>query len=196
MRNPSEASASASVSAGFSEPSIATPSIRSSASRLLDRSGMLWFVVAVMGQWIFAAYIFAYYAGSLLQGKPEKWGEQLEHGFVSGDWLGNVMIFMHIFLAFVITLGGPLQIVPALRKRYPRFHRVNGRVYLLTAVLISLAGIYIILFRGIVGSLVIAMGNFINAALILTSAYFAWRFAVRRNMKIHRKWALRLYVLA
>lgn len=113
-----------------------------------------------------------------------------------GDFLGNLMIFSHIALAFVITFSAPLQLIPRLRNRFRKFHRWNGRVYVFTALLISVAGLYLIFVRGIVGSLVIGIGNIINATLIVTSAVLTWRFAVKKKMEKHRRWALRLFVLA
>lgn len=172
------------------------PPLSDFAKKVLNSTTSVWFIIAVMGQWLFAYYILAFYGGAAVQGDFEKWNSRLEHHFTSGDFIGNLMIFSHIALAFIITLGGPLQLIPRLRNRFMKFHRWNGRVYVLTALLISVAGLYLIFVRGIVGGLVIGIGNIINATLIMTSAILTWRFAIQKKMEKHRRWALRLFVLA
>lgn len=173
-----------------------TPRLSNFAKKTLDKTTAAWFIIAVIGQWLFAYYILAFYGGATVQGDFEKWDNQLEHQLTQGDFLGNLMIFAHIALAFIITFSAPLQLIPRLRNRFMKFHRWNGRVYVLTALLISIAGLYLIFVRGIVGGLAIGIGNIINAILIMTSAVLTWRFAMQKKMEKHRRWALRLFVLA
>ncbi|HAA19409.1 MAG TPA: hypothetical protein DCP28_11795, partial [Cytophagales bacterium] len=56
----------------------------------------------------------------------------------AGDAPVNVSIVMHVLLAAVVSIGGPLQIIPQVRKRFPKFHRINGRIYIMSGVTISL----------------------------------------------------------
>ncbi|MFT4762323.1 MAG: uncharacterized membrane protein YozB (DUF420 family), partial [Saprospiraceae bacterium] len=99
------------------------------ATKFLNVTVAFWFLVAVLGQWIFAYYIAVAYGGSAIEGNLEKWDEVLYFGFIEGDWIGNFILVAHIFLAFVITVGGPIQLIPQLRNRALTFHRWNGRVY-------------------------------------------------------------------
>ena len=47
----------------------------------------------------------------------------------------RVAILTHIVCSALTLLLGPLQFVPSIRARYPRLHRVSGRVYLGVGVL-------------------------------------------------------------
>ncbi|WP_421879161.1 DUF2306 domain-containing protein [Marinoscillum sp.] len=170
--------------------------INDRGTRMLDLSARFWFLVMIIGQGLFAFHIINFYWGSAIDGDYAKWAEVLEHGITNGDPMGNVVIAAHILLAGLITIGGPLQLLPYTQNRLKTFHRWNGKVYMVTAILISLAGTYIILFKGVVGGVYIGAGNLINATGIILSATMAWYFAVNRRMTSHRKWALRLFVLA
>src|SRR6185295_18158611 len=109
---------------------------------------------------------------------------------------GNLAFAAHALLAAVIAFGGALQIVPQIRARALAFHRWNGRVFLVTAVGLSLSGLYMVWVRGANPSVVGKVSTSLNAVLILTFAAFAWRAALRRDVSVHRRWALRLYLVA
>jgi hypothetical protein len=81
------------------------------------------------------------------------------------------------------------------RNRFPVFHRWNGRIYMLTAVTLSLAGLYMQWIRGSVGDLPQHIGSAVNAILIWLCAAMALRYALARNFKTHRRWALRLFMV-
>ncbi|RED94394.1 DUF2306 domain-containing protein [Marinoscillum furvescens] len=154
----------------------------------------IWFVVAVIGQLMFAYYIFAFYGGSAMRNELGSWNEVLFHGLTKEISMGNVAIVSHIVFAAIITLGGPLQFIKAIQSRAKGFHRWNGRIYVFVALIMSLSGIYIILVKGPVGSIYMAAGNLLNASLILVCAWMTWRRAVQRQMQAHRQWAVRMFL--
>ena len=164
------------------------------ASRLLHLSAKIWFVLAVLGQWIFATYVFLFYGGAVVRGELEEWAKVLPHGIVAGDPMGNTALAIHLALAVVIIVLGPLQFVPAIQKHARKFHRLNGRMYVITMVITSLAGLYMIWTRGSVGGMLGKIYITIDALLILTFAYLVFRTAIKRALKNHRKWALRLFM--
>lgn len=153
-----------------------------------------WFTVVVIGQFIFALYIFGLYGVNGLAGDFEKWNLQTPHGYVTNNVLGNVFFGIHVILAGVITVGGPLQIMPAVRNRYPRFHRINGRIYIFAAFIISFAGLYLSWIRGSVGGLTGSVFISINAVFIMIAAFYTILNATRREFLKHRKWAIRLFL--
>jgi tetratricopeptide (TPR) repeat protein len=95
----------------------------------------------------------------------------------------------------VITVGGPLQLIPQLRARVPTFHRWNGRIYLLTAFTTSIVALYLLWVRGTVGDVFQHVGSSLNAVLIMLCGAMALRYAVARDFKTHRRWALRLFLV-
>ncbi|MEX0315862.1 MAG: DUF2306 domain-containing protein [Allomuricauda sp.] len=162
---------------------------------LLNFSVQFWFVIAVLGQWIFAFYVAAFYGGAAMEGDFMRWNRVLPHGYVEGETMGNLAVAIHLLFAVIVMVGGPIQFVPQLRNYAPKFHRWNGRFYLSAAVLISLSGIYMVITKGTISGLIGDISVSFNGVLILTFAYLALKNAVKRKFDAHRKWALRLFLV-
>lgn len=168
----------------------------SGAERALTVAARFWFVIAVAGQWLFAAYVLAFYGGAAVQGNLEAWNKVLPRGHVAGDPMNNIAVAVHLLLAVVITIGGPLQLVPQIRKRFPAFHRWNGRVYMPAVVLTSAAGLFMTWGRGGgSGDVLQKIGISGDAVLIVLFAVLATRYAMARDIATHRRWALRLFLV-
>ena len=164
--------------------------------RLLGFSGILWFFAAAMGQWMFVIYVAGYYMPVLAQsGLPGLGETTLPHGHVPGDLIGNLAIAFHVVIAVIIIGGGPLQLIAPLRNRFPSFHRMVGRTYMTTAVLTSMAGLYLVWTRGVVGSDFGRYAISLDAILIFAFAAIAVRFAMQRKIDQHRRWAMRLFMV-
>lgn len=162
--------------------------------KFLKTSTNIWFTIVVIGQLIFALYILGLYGVSGLAGDFERWNTSAPHGYVAKDIWGNVFFGIHMALAAVITIGGPLQIMKKVRNKFPKFHRINGRIYVFSAFLISIAGLYLAWVRGTVGGLIGAIFISTNALLIFVCAFYTIKFAIARKLKVHRKWAIRLFL--
>lgn len=167
---------------------------RDKAGRALAWSARLWFAVAVCGQLLFAWYVAAFYGGALAQGELARWNQVMPRGYVAGDTAGNAAIGVHVLVTVLIILGGALQLLAPLRRLAPRFHRWNGRLYVLLAVGTSLVGLYMVWFRGAVGGLAQHVGISGNAVLIVLCALLAVRHARAGRIAQHRRWALRLFL--
>jgi Predicted membrane protein (DUF2306) len=164
------------------------------ADKALKSAAVLWFLVTVGGQWLFATYIFAFYGATAAVGNWEAWNKRLIHGIVDGDLTGNIALAVHLLLAGIITFGGPLQLIPQIRASAPTFHHWNGRVYILTAFVISLGALYMVWTRGVLGGFANHLAISLNALLIMYFAAVAVRHAIARNIDTHRRWALRLFL--
>lgn len=154
-----------------------------------------WFLTAWLGQTIFFTYIVLFYASAVLAGDLSRWAQVLPKGIIPGDTWGNLSLASHLALSAFITFAGPLQILPRLRARFPRLHRWLGRLYIPTALILSLTGLYLIWFKGTVGGTVQHLGTSFNALLIIACSIFAWRTARARDFAAHRRWALRLFLV-
>ena len=169
--------------------------LHSVADKTLNFTARLWFLIAVAGQWMFAYYVAAFYGGAAVRGDLPAWNKVMPHGYVPGDIAGNLAIGMHLLLAVVIIVGGPLQLIPQIRNHAPTFHRWNGRVYLPAVFLTGLAGLYMIWIRNTGGDVVQYLGITLDAILIMVFAVLALRYALARDFKTHRRWALRLFLV-
>ena len=167
--------------------------------RLLPRAAAAWLVAALIGQWAFFHYIAAFYGSSVLTGDLETWNRLAALGrrpYVPGDTGGNAAFAAHALGAGLVALGGALQLVPWIRARFPRFHRWNGRVFLLTVVALSLSGFYLVWVRRTSPSTLDGLSTSFNGLLILAFAFLAYRAARARDLVVHRRWAMRLYLVS
>lgn len=171
------------------------PATKFTADGALKASASFWYLTALAGQAAFALYVVAFYGGAAAHGRFENWNHVLVGGFVRGGVVGNVVLATHLLLAAVITVGGPLQLLPRLRARVPAFHRWNGRFYLALAFAVTLAGLYAVWTRGTAGGPIMRLGVSLNGVLILVCAALAWRLALVRQIDAHRRWALRAFLL-
>lgn len=164
------------------------------SKKSIDLSVKSWFVIALIGQLIFAYYILMLYLRSGIQGNFDLWNSASPHGYMAGDSVGNVAFGVHVMIAALVTLLGPMQLIPEIRKRFPAFHRISGRIYISVAFLISLGGIFLMIHRGPIGGMFPVICNVGNALIIMVSAFYAIKFARQRKLAIHRQWAIRLFI--
>ena len=165
----------------------------SAADTALTAATRFWFVVTVVGQLVFAFTVGSFYALTALRGDYHKWN--FTNGYVPGFSMGNTAVIMHVASAAFVMLAGAVQLVPQIRNRFPVFHRWNGRIYMLTAVTLSVAGLYMTWIRGSVGDLSVHLGSTLNAVLIWLCGGMALRYALARDFKTHRRWALRFFLV-
>lgn len=180
----------------MTEPvSIPSIHVHDRAQKLLNMAVRTWFVITTIGQWAFGGYIIAFYGKSTASGDLAKWNEVLPHGYVKGDWPGNLVVGVHVLLAAVLVLGGPLQLLPFVRRSAPLFHRWLGRLYVTTAIIVATGGLVMVWTRGAVGDRVQHVSISIQTIYIVLFAALAWRCARARRFDQHRKWALRLFMV-
>ncbi|MFN4023504.1 MAG: DUF2306 domain-containing protein [Hyphomonas sp.] len=165
------------------------------ARRFLSGTGAFWFIAALIGQAIFALYIFVAFWFSAARGDWDFWNRHLFTGIRQGDLLGNALVVLHLTLALIITISGPLQLIPALRQRMRAFHRWNGRAYMMVAIIISIGAIGIFLLRPAFGGPMNAALQSVNGLAILLCAGLAWRAAIGRDYASRRRWATRLFLM-
>ena len=163
----------------------------------LSRAATFCYLSIAAGQLLFTAFILFFYYPSSLSGDFAAWNTKpLIKGFVAGDTSGNLFFAAHVVMAAVITFSGLVQLVPAIRGRWPVLHRWNGRLYLVSALMLSLGGLWLTWGRGTWLNLTGAFGITLDALLILAFAAMAYRTARARRFVEHRRWALRLFAVA
>jgi len=154
-----------------------------------------WYVPVLIGQFIFVAYIFYAYGVPLVLGDLEGWNSHLSQAWVSGREMGNAAVAAHLALAVIVHIGGPLQLVPAVRRRFPTFHRWTGRAFTVAVIVAVLSGAYMLVVREI-GAWPLRLGFIVQAVLILWFTFYAVRHAMRRDINTHMRWATRLFLAA
>lgn len=166
------------------------------AKSLLDGSAKFWFATVLVGQAIFSYYIVMFYYMATINHDIERFNQVMPAGHISGDFWGNVAVVVHVLFAAIITVGGLMQLIPVIRNKWPAVHRWNGRLYVITALIMSLSGMFMVITRHekVVGGLIGHTAIMANGFIILLCAIKAFKYARMRKIPQHRIWALRLFL--
>ncbi|MBL8300910.1 MAG: DUF2306 domain-containing protein [Rhodanobacteraceae bacterium] len=176
-----------------------TPAQNTGTPRFLNATVATWFTAALLGQLAFFSYIVAFYGSSLLEGNFEAWNRLQAMGrtpFIAGDATGNWVFLTHALGAGLVVIGGVLQLIPVIRKRAPRLHRWNGRIFLTMVTVLSLSGFYLEWIRDDPPTTLSGFATTINGVLILSFAYMTLKAARARRFADHRRWAIRLFLVS
>ncbi|WP_228445303.1 DUF2306 domain-containing protein [Thalassotalea sp. HSM 43] len=169
------------------------------ANNLLKYSAIFWFLAIMAGQWLFFYYILSFYGFSVINDNMEIWNRWEALGsspYKAGDSAGNLVFAAHTIGAGIVAFGGALQLIPKVRAVAPRFHKINGYIYLATVFCLAMSGFYLSWIRGASPDTVSAIGTSINGFLILGFAFLAVKHAINRDIATHRQWAIRLFLVS
>src|SRR5437899_7788189 len=167
------------------------------ADKSLRAAARFWFVVALAGQFTFAISVAVFYGLTAMRGNIQAWNKVLGRGYETGATMSNTALVGHLLFATVISIAGALQLIPGIRNRFPAFHRWNGRLFVLAAFTQAITGIYLTMWVGrLVGDTTQHVISVLGAMLIAFCAVMALRFAMQRDFTTHRRWALRLFLVA
>jgi Predicted membrane protein (DUF2306) len=168
------------------------------SDRWLPTTVKLWFAAAAVGQLLFVVYVLVFYGAAAMQDNFAGLAKHkmLLKGHVAADATGNAMLVLHALLAALILCSGLLQLVGAIRQRWPAVHRWSGRVFLLSVFIGSASGLYLTWVRATNPTLLGGIAISVNALLIGVFGMLAWRAARSRDFRAHRVWALRAFIVA
>lgn len=175
----------------MNENVIASMGEKSALSRrILPKVTQLWFICAVIGQWWMVYYLVMHFGGESLAGNFKPFTSVSEQHF------SMFSLALHILLGAAIMIGGPLQLVPQIRQKAPKFHRLNGRVFSTAVAIGTLFGLYLIwTYEKMPGGIMMLFAMNLLVAIIFICLFFAIKHAMAKNIKTHRKWALRLFLV-
>jgi Predicted membrane protein (DUF2306) len=167
-----------------------------SARKALNGAATIWYFATVLGQAAFVLFILLFYYPSSLSGNFAAWDKKPNiEGYLAGDTVGNIMFAFHVLVAAVMTVGGLFQLVPSIRQKWPKLHRWNGRIFMITALSLAFGGLWLVWGRGTYLNLTGGFGVSFSGLLIIGFSIMAWRSAVNNSFAEHRRWALRLFVV-
>ncbi|RDW75990.1 hypothetical protein BP5796_06811 [Coleophoma crateriformis] len=138
---------------------------------------------------LFFAFCF-YKADSVIH---ERW---LKSAFFHKFWFsdGVMALFMQLHLRSVIPSGlmMPIQFLPAIRQKYPRFHRYVGRLNLILLMSGSITAI-VVAPRSFGGALETQILVWVLAFLTIYSICRSWAGIRNKRIDEHRAWILRTW---
>lgn len=124
--------------------------------------------------------------------------------YTAGSWLPNLAIFGHMLGGAVVTAFVPFQLYTGpragpragLRGGLARAHRWAGRLVVLLSLTSALGGLTFIALRGTIGGWPMDVAFAAYGVCLAVAAVQTIRWARRGDLRQHREWALRLFVLA
>lgn len=139
---------------------------------------------------------FVIYAGALgLRGLMEDM-TGVSRLFQPQAAVSNMAMALHMTFGAVITVLAPLQVLGPIRRRFPRLHRVVGRVFVVLALITGICGCFYIAMRGTIGGAAMDGAFALYGLCVIVCAVQTFRRARQGDFARHREWALRLAVLA
>jgi uncharacterized membrane protein len=104
-----------------------------------------------------------------------------------------ILTLVHIFPGLLLMILGPLQFSRKLRERYPKFHRVNGRVFLICAAIVGISALAMSLGMPAIGGVNQAAATTLFATFFLFALGKAFVHIRRREIVLHREWMMRAF---
>ncbi|MFI4975904.1 MAG: DUF2306 domain-containing protein [Caulobacterales bacterium] len=102
-------------------------------------------------------------------------------------------LVLHAGIGATVLILGALQFFPAIRARWPAWHRRAGTVYVAGCMIGGTAGL--LLAFGSTAGPIATLGFGLLAVLWLGFTANAWRLAKARDFARHERWMLRSYAL-
>ena len=110
-------------------------------------------------------------------------------------FLTPIPIVLHIVAGIFFNLLGPFQFAPVLRQRWPRWHRLSGRVWIIAGVLVGLSGLWMNQFFPAYGGFLKYSGIALSSIGVIGSLGIALRAILNRDVPRHRVWMMRGFAI-
>jgi uncharacterized membrane protein len=164
---------------------LANPPVsRAPYSPLVRPKFLIFTLVGIM-----TAYVLAHDERFLIEPANPLW----KH-YASIKW----WLIPHAFAGTCAVIVAPLQFSDRLRRRYTKLHRVMGRLYVAGVFVLAPLGAYTQwLEEGTLGGTrSFTVLTIVNVILLVVPTAIALRFAMKRNITLHRQWMVRSYAVA
>jgi uncharacterized membrane protein len=112
---------------------------------------------------------------------------------VGGNLMARPWLWVHAGLASTALITGPWQFIPRLRTRWPRVHRVLGRVYIFSCLVGGVAGL--LLASGTTAGPIARAGFGLLAIFWVGINANGFRLALTGRYAEHRQWMIRSFAL-
>ncbi len=105
------------------------------------------------------------------------------------------LIVPHILGGLIALASGPLQFSSRLRRNYPKFHRVLGRVYVCSVFMGAPLGIVLTGYNHNPQPIYFAVANSVQGGTWMIATAAAFLAARTRHFRQHREWMIRSYAV-
>lgn len=142
------------------------------------------FFAILVGLYPLLYYLVDMHSNGLLASKPK---ELLDNSV----WY--TAFYIHITFGGIALLTGWTQFSKRLRDRYLNTHRTVGKIYVVSVILSSLAGLFIAFFA--TGGIISVLGFGTLALAWFFTIIKAYTSILKRDIKQHENWMIRNYAL-
>lgn len=105
------------------------------------------------------------------------------------------LTLIHIVPGMLFMILGPLQFSPRIRSRYPKFHRVNGRIFLICSGIIGTSALVMSFGMPAIGGVNQAAATILFGTFFLFALGKAFWHIRRREIALHREWMIRAFAV-
>jgi hypothetical protein len=95
----------------------------------------------------------------------------------------------HAFFGAIALLSGPPQFSARLRKKHLKFHRILGRVYVVSVLIAAPLAILLSTGGGVI------VGTWVQAGSWIACTFLAFVTVRNRHIAVHRQWMIRSYAM-
>jgi uncharacterized membrane protein len=108
-------------------------------------------------------------------------------------------VVLHIISAMLFCILGAFQFAPGFRRRRPGWHRIAGRLLVVSGLVAGLSGLWMTQFyplhgQQLQGNLLYIVRLLVGAGMIVSIA-LSWAAIMRRDITQHRAWMIRGYAI-
>ena len=105
------------------------------------------------------------------------------------------LIVPHILAGVIALCSGPLQFSSHLRRSYPKFHRLIGRVYVISVFIAAPLAVVLSNHRRDPHARYFVVANIVQAGTWMITTAAAFLTARNRHFQQHREWMVRSYAV-
>lgn len=106
-----------------------------------------------------------------------------------------LMISLHIIPGLCFLILGPLQFVPTIRARWPKFHRWSGRIFIASGLVTAVTAVAMNIVFPPVGGLFKSIAVYIFSVAQIVTLIVALRAILHRDIPRHRAWMIRAFAI-
>jgi hypothetical protein len=104
------------------------------------------------------------------------------------------MTFFHVVPGSLFMLLGLLQFTPQIRGKYPEFHRLCGKIFIVTGI-ISLIVAFLIVAKFPLGGMNEIVPTILFGLIFAYCVFRAYWYARKKRFGLHREWVIRTFGL-
>lgn len=115
-------------------------------------------------------------------------------GVDSGFAPHPLLTMLHIMPGLLFVLLGPLQFMSKLRNRRPRLHRVTGRVFIVSGLIVGVTAL-VMSPQMAIGGINEMAATMLFALIFLFALVRAFLYIRGGNVALHREWMIRAFAI-